>query len=341
MRSPPWRAARKPTPTRSRSRVKPPLTPCTIFATSVRVSPCSERWRRASEGRLTVMTPVSTLMSIDGAKVRCSVPREPVTLRRLPSSRATSTPSGTGIGSLPMRDIRQSPHECDDFAAQSGALRRAAGHQSARGRDDRDPEASEDPRDLGLARVDPQARAADPAQPGERAPARAARLERDREHLHRRVTRDLVPVDEAFLGEHARDLDLHLRHRDLHGAVMGLVGVADAGEHVRDAVTGHGSPRTLLDARYLPDAGELTETDPAHAELAHVGARATAHAAAVVRLRGVASGAVRLGDQRLLGHRQFFLKGMPSPVRSERPSASVRAVVTMQTSSPRSLSILS
>src|SRR6202034_1239593 len=98
------------------------------------------------------------------------------------------------------------------------------------------------------------------------------------------------------------------RHRDVHGAVMGLVGVADAGQHVRDAVTGHGSPRALLDARYLTDAGELAETDTAHAELAHVGTRATAHTAAMVRLRGVPGGPVRLGDQGLLCH-QFFLKG--------------------------------
>ena len=105
------------------------------------------------------MTPVSTLISIDGAKVRCSVPREPVTLRRLPFSRATSTPSGTGIGSLPMRDIRiDLPHERDDFAAQSGTLRGAPGHQSARRRDDRDAEATENARDLGLAGIHAQAR---------------------------------------------------------------------------------------------------------------------------------------------------------------------------------------
>src|SRR5579864_309204 len=240
------------------------------------------------------MTPVSTLISIEGANVRCSVPREPVTLRRLPFSRATSTPSGTGIGSLPMRDIRHSPHERDDFAAQSGALRGAPGHQPARGRDDRDAEATEHTGDLGLPRIDAEPRTADPPQTGERAPARASRFEGDREHLHRGFARYLVPVDEALLGENARDLDLHLRHRDLHGAVMGLVGVADAGQHVRDAVTGHGSPRTLLDARNLTDAGELTETDTAHAELTHVGTRTPAHTAAMVRLGGVPGGPVRL-----------------------------------------------
>src|ERR1700680_2450474 len=240
-RPPPWRAARKPTPTRSSSRVKPPLTPCTMFATSVRVSPCRERWMRASEGRATVMIPPSTLMSIDGAKVRWRVPREPVTLRRLPVSRATSTPVGTGIGSLPMRDIRKtSPHEGDDFAAESGALRSAPGHQTPRGGDDRHPQAAEHPGDLRLACVDAQPGPADPAEAGKGAPARAPRLQRHGEHLHGRLTGDFIAVNEAFLGEHARDLDLHLRHRDLHGAVMGRVGVADAGQHVRDAVTGHG-----------------------------------------------------------------------------------------------------
>src|SRR6202035_4463879 len=313
-RSPPWREARKPTPTRSRSRVKPPLTPCTMFATSVRVSPWRERWMRALEGRSTVIVPVSTLMSIDGAKVRCSVPRDPVTLRRLPVSRAPSTPSGTGIGSLPIRDIRSDlPHESDDFAAQSRALRRSTGHQTARGGDDRHTQSAEHARDFGFARIHAQPRTADTAQAGERASPRASGLERDREHLHRRFAGDLVAVDETLLGEHARDLDLHLRHRDLHGAVMGLVGVADAGQHVLDAVTGHGSPRALLDARNLPDAGELAETDPAHAELAHVGTRATAHTAAVVRLRGVPGRPVRLGDQRLLCHRSVLPEGHAEP----------------------------
>src|SRR6202140_4057574 len=129
-----------------------------MFATSVRVSPCRDRWMRALEGRSTVIVPVSTLMSIDGAKVRCSVPREPVTLRRLPVSRATSTPAGTGMGSLPMRDISESPHERDYFAAQSGALRRPAGHQPARGRDDRHAQAAEHARDLRLARIHAEAR---------------------------------------------------------------------------------------------------------------------------------------------------------------------------------------
>src|SRR5580700_3049406 len=258
-----------------------------MLATRVRVSPCIDRWMRAFEGRSTVINPGSTLMSIEGTKVRCSVPRDPVTLRRLPVSRATSTPAGTGIGSLPMRDIRNaSPHEGDDFAAQPGALGCATGHQTARRGDDRHAEAAEHPGDLRLARVDAQAGPADPAQAGQGASARAPRLQGHGEELHRRFTGDLVAVHESLFGEHARDLDLHLGHRDLHGAVMGRVGVADAGQHVRDAVTGHGSPRTLLDARNLTDAGELTETDPAHAELAHVGTRATAHTTPVVRLRG-------------------------------------------------------
>src|SRR5580700_4211610 len=152
-----------------------------MLATRVRVSPCIDRWMRAFEGRSTVINPGSTLMSIEGTKVRCSVPRDPVTLRRLPVSRATSTPAGTGIGSLPMRDIRNaSPHEGDDFAAQPGALRCTSGHESARGGDDRHPQPAENTRDLRFARVDAQPGPADPAQTGERAPARAPRLERDR-----------------------------------------------------------------------------------------------------------------------------------------------------------------
>src|SRR5438874_7023267 len=101
-----------------------------------------------------------------------------------------------------------------------------------------------------------------------------------------------------------------------------------------------GSPRTLLDARYLALAGQAAETDAAHAETAHVGPRAAADATAVVLLGGVPRRPQRFGDQRFLGH-QLFRKGMPKAASIDWPSASVLAVVTMQTSRPRSLSILS
>src|SRR5580700_1463552 len=74
-----------------------------------------------------------------------------------------------------------------------------------------------------------------------------------------------------------------------------------------------GSPRALLNARNLSDAGELTETDAAHAELAHVGTRTAADTAAVMRLRGVPGGPVRLGDQGFLSHRSVLPEGHSEP----------------------------
>src|SRR5581483_7028981 len=59
-------------------------------------------------------------------------------------------------------------------------------------------------------------------------------------------------------------------------------------------------PGGLLDAGDLAHGGVLTEADAAHAELAHVGARAAADAAAVVLLDPVLRRPQRLGDQGLL-----------------------------------------
>src|SRR5258708_4248631 len=180
-----------------------------MLATRVRVSPCSERCTRESVGRSTVTVPSARLMRMAAGIVRARAPRSPLTLTWLPST-VTSTPGGTVIGILPMRDTG-SPHVGDDFAAQLGALRGAPGHQSVRGRDDGDAQPAEHAGDLTLARVDAQARPADAAQPGQSASLGVRRLERDAEHLLRCLTAHRVRLDEPLLAEHARDLHLHPR----------------------------------------------------------------------------------------------------------------------------------
>src|SRR3954451_7825855 len=64
-----------------------------------------------------------------------SAPRGPVTWTTS-GSMVTVTPSGTGMGFLPMRLIARSPDLRDDLAAHAGAPRLVAGHDAARRRDD-------------------------------------------------------------------------------------------------------------------------------------------------------------------------------------------------------------
>src|SRR5450759_4494207 len=75
---------------------------------SVRVSPWSDLETRSSSGRLTSIEPSSARATVMGAGTLCvNVPLGPLTSTSWPS-RLTSTPAGTGTGSLPMRDILHS-----------------------------------------------------------------------------------------------------------------------------------------------------------------------------------------------------------------------------------------
>src|ERR1700737_4873087 len=94
----------------------------------------------------------------------------------------------------------------------------------------------------------------------------------------------------------------------------------------------------------------LAEADPAHAELAVVRAGAATDFAAVVRAHAELRRALRLLDQRGLGHYRVapaaavaagFCSGSPIWVRNSVASSSLRAVVTMTMSMPRALSTLS
>jgi hypothetical protein len=122
-----------------------------MFETSVRVRPCSDRASRQSSGRLTWITPSSRLMLISSEKVCESSPFGPLTVTVDPSI-FTSTPDGTGMGCLPIRDtaIRSFPSVLvglpdvgDDFAANAGLTCVAVRHHALRRGDDCDTQAAE------------------------------------------------------------------------------------------------------------------------------------------------------------------------------------------------------
>src|SRR4029450_550470 len=92
-----------------------------------------------------------------GRPPRLSSPRGPFTTTTASSPTVTSTPLGILMGCLPIRlmasDLR-SPDERQDLAADPLAGRVAVRHHALRGRDDRDPEPAQDPRQVVPPRVD-------------------------------------------------------------------------------------------------------------------------------------------------------------------------------------------
>src|SRR5689334_2740653 len=116
-----------------------------MLAISVRVSPCRDLLCRSSSGRDTWIWP-SLRSTVMGAATWCErVPLGPFTVTRR-SSTATSTPEGTEMGSLPMRDISPPPFSPDvgeDFPTYALLLGLAVRQQTVAGRDDRDAEAAE------------------------------------------------------------------------------------------------------------------------------------------------------------------------------------------------------
>src|SRR4051812_33118088 len=105
------------------------------------------------------------------------------------------------------------------------------------------------------------------------------------------------------------------------------------------------SPAGLGHAGNFAGVGQVAEADAAKPELAEHRTRATAPAAAGVRLHLVLGLALLLLDECLLGHAAYCpsprRNGNPKADRSALPSSLVRAVVTIVMSMPRVVSILS
>src|SRR5205085_4367227 len=198
-----------------------------MFAIRERVSPCSARCSPRSVGRLTSSAPsvCSTWMS---RWIRSeSSPRGPFTVTRS-GSIETVTPEGTGMGCLPIRDIRL-PHPRHDLAADSLDPRVMTGHKASGGGDDRRSHPALDPRDVGMVDVRALTWPRDALKPGDNGLALGRVLERHRDliagaSLSRRTHGEVLDV--ALLLQDARDLTLDPGGRDLDIVLLGLGGVA-------------------------------------------------------------------------------------------------------------------
>src|SRR5687767_9112789 len=239
----PASTARYPVPLISRSRAYPVVTPVTMFCSRARVRPCRARLAFSSSLRFTTSVPSSRAMLTFGWKVRTSSPLGPFTRTVCPSI-FTSTPWGTVTGRRPIRLI--SPDVGEDFPAQTLLLGVPPGHDTGRGRDDRDAEAAKHARHLGLARVHAEAGTADAPEPRDR-----RNLATDVLHLeHDLARRGLVERrDEALCLQDLRDLELRPARWNGHRLVTRARSVAHAREHVRQRVARRAAHARLLRLR--------------------------------------------------------------------------------------------
>src|SRR5215470_12604937 len=194
-----------------------------MFATSERVSPCSARSSPRSVGRVTTTSPSRCSIFIRVGTCCCSVPSGPATATRA-GSIVTVTPSGTGMGALPILLIPL-PDEGHYFAADAALLRGTARDEPGRGREDRDAHPSEHARKAVFPCVDPAARLRHALQAGDDPLAIAAELEVHDQGIEALALLHVVVADVALLLEEAGDLDLHPRTRHGRVLVQRLVGV--------------------------------------------------------------------------------------------------------------------
>src|SRR3989338_563474 len=214
----------------------PLVTPVTMLFTSARIVPETARARLLSARRSKRNCAPSWVTFTRGCTAYSRLPLGPFTLTWLPLS-LTSTPPGMVTGFFAILDMfalsprPASGNDAQHFAAEAGLARGAIGHDPFGRGDDRHARAAEDARQPVLGPILTQAGRAHALDALDHPPALEI-LERD---LQRRFTgvADLAPVlDIALVLEHLRDGALDARGRHAHADLLGLLAVADAGQHV-------------------------------------------------------------------------------------------------------------
>src|SRR5215475_3170377 len=106
------------------------------------------RARLLSKRGSTLIASLSSLTMISSGTTNCRAPFGPFIFTVCPSTFAV-TPDGIGTAFLPMRDMSvPSEHRTQDFAAHIGVARRVVRHHALRSRDDCNPEAVVDARQI-------------------------------------------------------------------------------------------------------------------------------------------------------------------------------------------------
>src|SRR3989454_5926938 len=218
-----------------------------MFATKVRVRPCSALWYASSDGRRTTTVLSSTAIVRSRWIVRLISPFGPLTVIFRPSTWAV-TPWGSGTGRLPIRDIGGLlPDHREQLAAHVGGARFAVRHDALGRAEDGHPQPVLHARDLARLHVAPEPRRRHPHELADDGGVVVV-LEVQSQQPVSPVVQDLEVLDVVVVTEDARDLDLQLRHRHVHPPVARLAGVAHTGQHVGDGIS-----NVHLAFRSLPD----------------------------------------------------------------------------------------
>src|SRR3990170_2207201 len=259
-----------------------------MLATSARSVPdMAVAWCELPSALHTSVSP-SFWMPTFGSSGRAMVPSGPFT-EMLPEASVTSTPLGSGIGNLAMRDMAFSlRHDAEHFAADAVGARLAVRHHAARGGDDGHAQPVHDAGNVVAALVDAQPRLGNALQALDHRAAGVV-LEPDAQRLHRLVLAHGEVLDVALVLQYPGDGNLQLRagHADLR--VPHHLGVADAGQHVGDRI-GHAHarfslPARLDHARHLAAHRQVAQLVAPQAELAVDAARAPRDRAAIAQPR--------------------------------------------------------
>src|SRR4029079_8983079 len=239
-----------------------------------------------------------------GSTGRAIVPSGPFTWMFCAST-LNSTPLGSATGFLAIRDISASSgHDAENLAADAGVARLAVGHHAVRGREDRDPEAVHDPRDVVPALVDAQPRARHALELLDHRAPRVV-LQADARFRLRALLAQREILDVSLVLQDVGEGGLQLRRRHLHFHMPDHLRVADAGQHVCDRI-GHPHagllPARLDDARDFAAQRELAQLGATEPELAVHPSRPARECAAVAQPdgRSVARELLQLCARRLL-----------------------------------------
>src|ERR1700733_12798677 len=167
-----------------------------------------------------------------------SVPREPFTVTPAGVT-LTVTPAGRSMIRLATLDMFSFPSgdDAQHFAALTDRMRRFVGHDALGRRYDHGAHAAEHARNVVLAPIDAQARAADTLDSIHHRAAVVV-FQLDRQHWLAVITRVIEVGDVTLVLQHRKNRRLQFRRGDRHARLASGLAVADTGQQIGDRI-GH------------------------------------------------------------------------------------------------------
>ena len=158
---------------------------------------------------------------------------------------------------VPYRETIQKkalPDKRQDFTADMGRAGGLVGHDALGRGHDGNAQAAENAGQLVSTGIDTQAGLGDAAQAGDNLLLAGVVLQGNADNALGAVVDELEVLDIALVQQDLRDGLLHVGRRHVHGVMLGVVRVADAGEHIRNGIRNVHDVYLLLKLPALPVA---------------------------------------------------------------------------------------